>query len=79
MTQPASVHAIRSPVNKEERMDMWRLDEKSKRKYEAAERLGLTARLQESGWPGLSAKEAGRIGGALRARRPAGAQDECRL
>lgn len=49
---------------------MWRLDEKSKRKYEAAERFGLTARLLENGWPGLSAKEAGRIGGALRARRP---------
>ena len=49
---------------------MWRLDEKTKRKYEAAERFGLTARLLENGWPGLSAKEAGRIGGALRARRP---------
>jgi len=52
-------------------MTQWRLDEKEKRKYEAAERFGLTSRLLESGWPGLSAKEAGRIGGALRSRRGA--------
>ena len=49
-------------------MTQWRLDEKEKRKYEAAERFGLTSRLLEHGWPGLSAKEAGRIGGALRRR-----------
>lgn len=46
----------------------WRLSEKVKRKYEAAERLGLLPRLQECGWAGLSAKEAGRIGGAMRGR-----------
>ncbi len=44
---------------------MWRLKEKDRRKYEQAERFGLTAQLLESGWAGLSAKEAGRIGGAL--------------
>ena len=49
-------------------MTPWRLSEKDKKKYEAAERFGLTPRLLEAGWPGLSAKEAGRIGGALRAR-----------
>ena len=49
-------------------MTQWRLTEKEKRKYEAAERFGLTSRLLEDGWPGLSAKEAGRIGGALRRR-----------
>ena len=48
---------------------MWRLKEQEKRKYEQAERFGLTARLLECGWAGLSAKEAGRIGGALRGRR----------
>lgn len=47
----------------------WRLSEKEKRKYEAAERLGLTQRLLECGWPGLSAKEAGRIGGAMAGRK----------
>ena len=50
-------------------MSIWKLTEKEKRKYEAAERLGLMPRLKAYGWPGLSAKEAGRIGGAIR-RRP---------
>ena len=44
----------------------WRLDPRQKRKYEAAERLSLTSRLLENGWPGLPAKETGRIGAALR-------------
>ncbi len=48
----------------------WRLNEKEQRKYEAAERLGLIPRLLENGWPGLSAKEAGRIGGALAGKKP---------
>jgi hypothetical protein len=47
----------------------WRLDPREKRKYEAAERFSLTTRLLEDGWPGLTAKEAGRIGGALRGSR----------
>lgn len=58
-------------------MTQWRLDEKEKRKYEAAQRLGLTERLLENGWPGLSAKEAGRIGGTMRSRtRPPAAEQE---
>lgn len=48
---------------------MWRLDEKAKRKYAAAERLGLTEKLLQSGWAGLSAKDSGRIGGSLKAKR----------
>ena len=48
-------------------MQQWRLTEKQTRKYDVAERLGLTPRLLENGGPGLSAKEAGRIGGALAA------------
>ncbi len=44
----------------------WRLHPQQKRKYEAADRLGLTSRLLENGWPGLTAKETGRIGAALR-------------
>ena len=50
---------------------MWRLDAGAKRKYEAAERFGLTEKLLESGWPGLSAKDAGRIGGAVKGWRSA--------
>ena len=48
---------------------IWRLDEKTKRKYEAAERLGLLPKLLEGGWPGLSAKDAGRIGGSMRGKK----------
>ena len=44
----------------------WRLDTKTKRKYQAAETLGLTERLRQGGWPGLTAKESGRVGAALR-------------
>ena len=44
----------------------WRLNPKDKRKYEAAERLGLTSRLLQDGWPGLTAKESGRIGAEVR-------------
>lgn len=47
-------------------MDGWRLGAEQKRKYEAAKRLGLTSRLLDNGWPGLSAKETGRIGAAMR-------------
>ena len=50
-------------------MQTWRLTEKETRKYEAAERLGLLSRLEENGWPGLSAKDAGRIGGSMRGQR----------
>lgn len=46
----------------------WRLGDKQRRKYEAAERLGLTQALLEKGWAGLSAKDAGRIGGSLHGR-----------
>ncbi len=47
-------------------MTRWRLDPHQKRKYEAADRLGLVSRLLENGWPGLTAKETGRIGAAMR-------------
>lgn len=45
---------------------MWRLDERTRRKYRAAERLGLMEELRCKGWAGLSAKDSGRIGGSLR-------------
>lgn len=44
----------------------WRLSPREKRKYEAAKRLGLTIQLVQNGWAGLSAKDTGRIGAALR-------------
>ncbi len=44
----------------------WRLDPHQKRKYEAAEVLGLTQRLQVCGWAGLTAKETGRVGAMVR-------------
>ena len=47
-------------------MPCWWLQPYQKRKYEAALRLGLESRLLENGWPGLTAKEPGRIGAALR-------------
>lgn len=43
----------------------WRLNEREKRKYAAANRFGLTEELASKGWAGLSAKDAGRIGGSL--------------
>lgn len=47
----------------------WRLGDQEKRKYEAARRFGLTEELAEKGWAGLSAKDAGRIGGSLHGKR----------
>ncbi|SHH01460.1 small, acid-soluble spore protein, alpha/beta type [Tepidibacter thalassicus] len=38
-------------------------------KYEIAKELGLMDKIKESGWAGLTAKEAGRIGGLLTARK----------
>ena len=52
----------------------WRLNEKDKRKYEAASRFGLTDELAEKGWAGLSAKDAGRIGGSLHGKRKSKAE-----
>ena len=38
-------------------------------KYEIASELGLIDKVSEKGWAGLTAKEAGRIGGILTARK----------
>lgn len=38
-------------------------------KYEIADELGLTDKLEEVGWGGLSAKETGRIGGLIRVKK----------
>lgn len=36
-----------------------------KLKYEIAEELGLTEKINQVGWAGLTAKESGRIGGLI--------------
>lgn len=38
-------------------------------KYEIAQELGLLDKVDERGWAGLTAKEAGRIGGILTSRK----------
>ncbi|MBU5256565.1 small, acid-soluble spore protein, alpha/beta type [Tissierella praeacuta] len=40
-----------------------------KLKYEIAEELGLTEKIKEVGWAGLTAKESGRIGGLITVRK----------
>lgn len=40
-----------------------------KLKYEIAHELGLTDKIDEVGWAGLTAKESGRIGGLVRVRK----------
>ena len=51
------------------RMGTWRLEDNSKRKYEAARSFGPTDKLAQVVWAGLSAKEAGRIGGSMHGKR----------
>ena len=38
-------------------------------KYEIADELGILDKVDEKGWAGLTAKEAGRIGGILTSRK----------
>lgn len=40
-----------------------------KLKYDIAEELGLTDKIKEVGWAGLTAKESGRIGGLITVRK----------
>ena len=40
-----------------------------KLKYEIAEELGLTDKIDQVGWGGLTAKESGRIGGLITVRK----------
>ncbi|MBZ2175593.1 alpha/beta-type small acid-soluble spore protein [Schnuerera sp. xch1] len=40
-----------------------------KLKYEIADELGLTDKIKEVGWGGLTAKESGRIGGLMTVRK----------
>ena len=64
-----AVHAHTGRIKMTEVCGMdWRLSEKEKSKYEAVMRLGLRSRLLENGWPGLTAKESGRVGAEMRRR-----------
>jgi len=65
MISAVHAHAICIICAEVQLMD-WRLSRKEKSKYEAAKRLGLTSRLLENGWPGLTAKETGQVGAAMR-------------
>lgn len=40
-----------------------------KLKYEIADELGLTDKIEDVGWGGLTAKESGRIGGLITVRK----------
>ncbi|HIW48945.1 MAG TPA: alpha/beta-type small acid-soluble spore protein [Firmicutes bacterium] len=50
-------------------MDFSFLSQQDREKYEAAEELGLLDAVIQHGWRGLSARDSGRIGGYLSAKR----------
>ena len=45
------------------------LSREQRMKYEIAQELGLLDKVKQVGWAGLSAKETGRIGGMIGAKR----------
>lgn len=49
--------------------DIIKLSKDERMKYEIAQELGLEQKVFDTGWRSLSAKESGRIGGILAARR----------
>ena len=54
---------------KEEKIDLDKIPENEKIKYEIAGELGLLDKVLDTGWKSLSAKETGRIGGLMTKRR----------
>lgn len=54
---------------KDEKIDLNKIPEDERIKYEITEELGLLDKVLESGWKSLSAKETGRIGGLMTKRR----------
>lgn len=54
---------------KEKKIDLNKLTEEEKLKYEIAGELGLLDRVLNNGWKSLSSKETGRIGGMVNRRR----------
>jgi len=45
-------------------------------KFEIAKELGLTDKIKEVGWAGLTAKESGRIGGIITSRKKKQGKDK---
>lgn len=54
---------------KEKKINLDKLTEEEKMKYEIAGELGLLDRVLNNGWKSLSSKETGRIGGMVNNRR----------
>lgn len=54
---------------KEKKINLDKLTEEEKMKYEIARELGLLDRVLNNGWKSLSSKETGRIGGMVNRRR----------
>lgn len=44
------------------------MDQNEKLKYEIAEELGLTDKINQGGWKSLTARETGRLGGIMNKR-----------
>ena len=62
-------------AKKVKKLDLEKITEEEKLKYEVAEELGLLNRVLEQGWRSLSAKETGRIGGIVSKRKQKHSQD----
>lgn len=60
----------------DKKIDLNRIPENEKIKYEIAEELGLLDKVLESGWKSLSAKETGRIGGLMTKRKRESKREE---
>lgn len=56
-------------AKKGEPFDPHNLSPEDKLKFEIAQELGLEAKVMESGWRSLTAKESGRIGGLITKRK----------
>lgn len=54
---------------KEEKIDLNKIPENEKIKYEIAQELGVLDKVLATGWKSLSAKETGRIGGLMTKRK----------
>lgn len=50
---------------KPKKIDLNKLTEEEKLKYEVAEELGYLNRVLEQGWKSLTSREAGRVGGLV--------------
>ncbi|OUP49567.1 small, acid-soluble spore protein, alpha/beta type [Lachnoclostridium sp. An181] len=51
--------------NQEKQIDLEKMTDEERMKYEIAGELGLLDKVMESGWKSLSSKETGRIGGLI--------------